>query len=349
VFLTLPFIANAQTGTLGTESPEIYCTYTSDGTTVDGNDLSAGTYEVSFYVSGINNISVIELTASYDDSVTVNETPNALMTDTLSGVQSMGYIIGDGEMVFGFVSQNSDTTSCGGEDLLIASVEMTFSASCDAQNVITVQTDPNLTFIQADYNDGYDDCYSLDAVAPDYSGNVYAMTCDISPNFGNSVSGTIVVMKNNKGETNNVCAYGEYTIDVYSDSNRTDKVTSVTSSYQTNENYENVNSFNIDGLGSGTYYATISSKYAITREDITIIISGKDITNVVIPVIACDYDQDSGISSLDASVVFSASAGKFSDSDYCDLDGDGGISSLDASIVFACSAGSLSYPEIIIE
>jgi hypothetical protein len=162
---------------------------------------------------------------------------------------------------------------------------------------------------------------------------------------GNTVSGSIVVAKNNKGGTNGIPAYGEYTFTVYSDSDLTNEVGTFTSTY---DSEGAVNNFALV-LPDGTYYATLSSTYAITRDDITITVSGSDIEDVVIPVFACDFDKDGLISSLDASLVFSGSSGKFEGADYCDLDGDGVVTSLDASIVFSCAAGSLSLTPVDIK
>jgi hypothetical protein len=346
VFLTLPFIANAQTGTLGTEAPEIYCTYSQNGEEVDGNSLTAGTYDVSFYVSGVKNISIIELTVAYDESVTVDSTPTALMSDELSDMKSMGYIIGDGEMVFGFVSQNSDTTSCNDEDVLIVSVQMTFANDCDAENVLTAKTSPNLTFIQADYNDGYDDCYSLDLVAPDYSGNVYVMTCDISPEMGHSVSGSIVVMTDSTGTTLGKSAYGEYILSLYSDEDRTDLVASVTSVY-TRSDESISNKFNLTNIKKGTYYAKLESDYSITREDITVMMGDSDITDVKIPVIACDFKVDGTISVNDTRICQTASVDD-DEREFCDLNADGVISVNDVRIVQACASDSPSYASLVI-
>jgi len=347
ILFSLPLISYAQTGTLGTEKPEIYCTYYQDGVQVDGNSLSAGTYEVRFMASGVKNVSVIELTADYSEAAQVAETPVSLMSDELMGMRSMGCVIGGGKMVFGFVSTNDDTTPCTDKEFLIASVQVTFSADCDAADVITAQTHPNLTFIQADYNDGYEDCYSLDPIASDYKGDIYPMSCDITPDLSQprTVSGTIVTAIDYTGKTAGKAAYGNYTFTVYSDAERTSVVDTFTSAYDA---AAKVNTFSLL-LADGTYYASLSYDYALTREDITITVNGADITNQVIPVIACNFfNSDTSITINDTRACQSAtlnSEGK----EYCDLNADGSVTVNDTRIVQACALGTASLAPIEIK
>lgn len=51
---------------LGTESPNVYCTYTdSNGKQYDGDKLPAGTYDVSFYLEGVTELSVVQVTSLF--------------------------------------------------------------------------------------------------------------------------------------------------------------------------------------------------------------------------------------------------------------------------------------------
>ncbi len=345
VFISIPLVSYAQTGTLGGESPEIYCTYAQDGVAVDGNKLTAGTYDVNFMLSDMSAVSVFEVTATYDtEQVSIESTPTALISDdTDSGFESMGYILSDGNIVFGFVSTNEDCSPINVKKQVIATVKMTFASDCDAGDYITVSQNPNLTFAQADYGDGYDDEYSLTDSFDGYNGTLYPMTCDVTPIFGFDVSGELVIMTDSNGSTNNLPVYGEYTVDVYADSDRSDLVTSVTSVY---DSAENKNAFNIENLIDGTYYATISSEYSIPR-NITIIVSRNDISAGMIPMICCEYNKDGGVTSEDAKLVFSAAAtGNLVK--YFDLNGDGGVTSEDAKTVFKFALSS-KYDDLIIK
>lgn len=339
VFICLPQITSAATGTLGTEEPNIYFTYENaeTGETADGNKLEAETYNVSVHLSGMANSSIVQVTGTYKtDLATVVSTPVSLLSDTVTDMESMGYILENGNIVFGFVSTNNDCSALS-DDVVIAEFPVTFVEACDAETVISVSVSPNLTFAQADYGDGYDDEYSLTAEDVNYTGMLYPMTCDVTPAFGYDVSGTIVIMTNSNGDTKGTPAYGEYTINVYSNAERTDLVKSVKSVKS-----EDANSFVINGLTDGTYYASISGTYAIERRDITIVVNGKDIAGPAIPLMVCDFSDDGIVASDDVIPVYShaASGGGLE----CDLNGDEIVASDDSLIVYACASSGVIKP-----
>lgn len=347
-FISLPLVSNAETGTLGTESPEIYCTYAQDGVAVDGNELTAGTYDVSFVVSGVKSLSVVQITAAYDESkVTVASAPSySISDDENMAMDSMGYILSGGNVVFGFVSENDDCSAISEKKQIIVTLSVTFAEDCDAADYITVSTNPNLTFLQVDYGDGYNDEYALVDSYDDYDGVLYLMTCDVTPDFGYNITGEIVIMTNQNDVTNGTPAYGAYTVDVYADADRTDLVTSVTTVSETNENNETKNMFNIRGLLNGRYYATISSEYSIPR-NVEIVVSGSDIDAGMIPMICCEFTKDGSITADDAKIIYkSAASGELSE--YCELTGDGYVTADDAKILYVFAADS-SYNALIIE
>lgn len=346
IILSFPSVTRA--AALGNEAPELYFQYyNSDGDEVDGNNLSAGVYNVNIMLSGIENISTVEVTATYDSSVIMEQaTPNQLLSDNVTNINSMGYILDNGKMVFGFVSTDDASTALGG-DVLLASFAATFTDSCDAADVISVSDNPNLTFVQADYNDGYDDEYAINTQYADYNGSLYPMSADVSPamTVGYSVSGSIVVMNNSAGDTAGVAVSGEYKLDVYkTDTN--EFVKSVKSTESVDDKGVRSNTFVIDNLENGNYNVTISSKYAMTRDDITIIVNGKDILAPPIPIIACNFNGDEFISPEDAAIVYAAASGVINDA--YNLNGDEFISPEDATIVYMCSSSSKDYASITI-
>ena len=346
VFICLPQVTSAATGTLGSEEPYVYFTYENaeNGETVDGNQLDAGTYDVSIHLSGMANSSIVQVTGTYDtDMASVASAPVSLLSDTVTDMESMGYILENGNIVFGFVSTN-DAYSVLGEDVVIAEIQVTFAQACDADTVLSVSVSPDLTFAQADYGDGYDDEYSLTADADkdvSYAGTLYVMTCDVTPAFGYNVKGSLVVVADGSGATRNVPVVGEYTVDVYSDAERTDLVKSVTSVMSENENC-----FVIDGLLDGTYYATISGEFAISR-DITIKVSGNNIESDPIPIVCCNFrNTDEAVNVTDAGVIYQEMAG--SKAPEFDLNGDGTVNITDAGIVYSCMS-LRSYEPITIQ
>ena len=322
---------------LGSEKPNIYCTYVnSNGEQCDGDKLTAGTYDVNFYLEGVSELSVMQLTATYTSDVTVNGDAKSLLSDSAIGISSMGTVTDSSNLVFGFVSDSDTCSAVDSEATLLATFSVTFANDCDAADVISVSTDPNKTFLLTNYEDGLDDEYALVTEFEGYNGTLYLMTCDVSPSTGHSVTGSLVIMTDAKGNTANAPVYGEYTVNVYSDEARSDLVTSVTSSL-----VNDVNSFSIDSLKDGTYYLSISSTYAVTRDDITLTVDGADITSSVIPMMACDYNSDGQVTGTDAIFVYTnASTGT---NRYFDTNGDGSVTGTDAIVVYACSSGSDYY------
>ena len=144
-----------------------------------------------------------------------------------------------------------------------------------------------------------------------------------------NVSAAIVVAKDGNGAHDNVAVNGEYTITAYNGDGTVAATTTVAMSAGNNV-------FALD-LAPGEYKVTIESEYALTREDITIIVTDKDIEGYIIPIIACDFDGSTTISAGDASTVYDNAAG--AGNLYCDLDGSGTVSAGDASIVYTCAAG----------
>jgi hypothetical protein len=346
MLIFLPSTVFGATGTLGTEEPYIYCTYTdSSGSEVNGDALTAGTYQMDVVLSDVSSASVVQVTATYTSDVTVDENPVALLDSSVTDMKSMGCIIGDGNLVFGFVSENDDCSAIDG-DVVIASLAVTFANDCDAEDVISVSDNPNLTFILADYGDGYDDTYAIDTAYEGYNGTMYPMSCDVSPSAGHTVSGEIVIMNSKDSLTSSgVPAYGTFSIDLYTDSARSNRYGATFESVYQSLGDGAKNVFELENLIPGTYYATITSEYSIAR-DITIIVSDSDITDVQIPMIVCDFDKDNYITADDAKFTYVA-AGVGTLKEYCDLDGDGYATSDDAKVVYSLSAGS-SYSSLTI-
>lgn len=324
---------------LGAETPEIYCTYTKDNEEVDGNRLTAGTYDVSFYIKGVENISTLQLTATYDSSVTIDSSSLSLISDNQVDVTSMGPVIDNagGNLVLGFVSNNANYSSINPEGQLLATMSVTFAADCDAASVIIPSTNPHHTFVQVDYADSHADEYALvsNEEVADYNGVLYPMTCDITPSKGHSVSGSLVIATDSKGNNNGLAPYGNYTIKIYEtpDMETTEPIKTINTVYtEKTENTEASNLFTIDTLPTGTYYVSISSDYALARKDIVITMGNENIDNIVITIVACDYNQDTYITAADAGYIYSNMA---QSAPAYDLNGDDYITAADAGYVYS--------------
>lgn len=330
-------------------TPKIYCTYTDvNGDDVDGNKLTAGTYKINFVAEGFEKLSVVQLTATVSEGAAVNSI-DSLLSDTSSDLASMGTVNSGRNLVFGFVPDTDNNGMSVSGAVTLATVSMTFDSACDAADYISVSSNPNLTFVSTDYSLENNDEYALVDTFEGYNGVLTLMECDVTPSMpvtGHSVSANLVVMTDGAGNTDNVPVYGEYTVDVYSDEARTNLVTSVKSqNIVLDEN--KFNTFVIDGLDDGTYYVTISSDYSMTRSDITIIVDGKDITGTAIPIVACDYDKNNAVDSLDAVTIYKQAAE--GGSLYADLDGNNVVDSLDAIVVYVIASESIVYNPITIQ
>lgn len=157
---------------------------------------------------------------------------------------------------------------------------------------------------------------------------------------GNTVSGSIKIANDTTASAGTVSPYGVYTIDIYADADFETLVASV-SSTGTGDN-----TFTTPALGAGTYYATVSSQYMLTLENVTIVVDGEDITDAVIYVVPCDYNGDGMVSVPDAKFVYAA-AGTGANAEYCDLNGDTMVSVPDTKIVYKFAAGAILAPQTI--
>ncbi|MCM1285467.1 MAG: thiosulfate oxidation carrier complex protein SoxZ [Acetobacter sp.] len=357
IFFCLP--SYVQAAELGTENPYIYFTYEKDGEEVNGNDLAYDTkYFCNIWIEGVENLSTLEVTATYDDTVTCSTAPDTLMSDNVADITSIGYLLNDGNMVFGFVSDNANNSAIDPEGTLVASLEVTFSSFegaeevLDAENHISVSENPNLTFAQVDYADGYENEYAVadeNNIYGDYVGERYPLlTYDVSPAKGHTVSGSIVVMTDQYGTVSNKAAHGEYTIEIYSDQDKTKLVDTVISQNVV-ENSVTTNQFKTNvPLPNGTYYATVSFKYALTRDDVTIIVDNQDITGAVIPVIACDFRADETIDISDTMNISNEASQGSIDLLY-DLNDDSIVDVSDTMIVKLCAASQWAAEPIVIK
>lgn len=339
-FISLPSVSNAETGTLGSESPEIYCTYAQDGAAVDGNELTAGTYDVSFVVSGVKSLSVVQITATYDESVvSVASAPSYSISDDADlAMDSMGYILSGGNIVLGFVSENADCSSVSEEEQILATVSMTFASDCDAAEYITVSQDPNLTFLQVDYGDGYDDQYALVDSYLGYDGNLYLMSCDVTPVFipEYTVNGQVLIATDVTGANTTVGIVG-ITVTVEKDGE-------TIASAVTDEN----GYYTLPEIPVGEYTVTFSGSTTVDRTAALTVSADKAVDATVtvenVGIIVCDYNLDGAFNAIDAAVFSSAFSGEYNI--YCDLNGDGGVNAIDAAAFSGIFGNTVAYAEI---
>lgn len=310
-------------------SPLIYCEYfDSTGTQVDGNSLSAGTYSVSFMVSGFDQIGVFQLTATYDESTVSVDSVDELN----SALTSFGTVTDGGDLVFGFVTYGS-AVEVNSDGELLATFTMTFAADCDADDCFSVSTNPNETFVVTDPSD-YMSEYALVDTDDSYSGTLSLMYCDLTPaltSAGCTVTGNIMIANDAAG-TASVYGIVGLTVTVY-DSEGSEVASAVTASD---------GSYTLEGVPAGTYTAVVSGNTTVDRT-VTLVVEGDKAVDDL-GVVICDYNKDVYVNSIDLSTFL-----KYYGSDYyvyADLNADGYVNSIDLSAFLKIYGNAIVYPDV---
>lgn len=279
-----PLQVFAQAGTLATETPYITATFkNSDGKSVDGNELESGDYTVSIKLSGMKTVSIFQLTAAYTDDLTVNSV--ATIADNDASFSEGALVNEDNTLIAIIVSENDDTSAVtDGEVMLTMSV--TVNTPGDFADYFIVSSDPDLTFIEADYGDGYEAAYVLIGNEETDTAFPY-ITVDMSPILGAdtySVTGQITIASDINGIGGEVGIAGiTVSVDV---NGETISAVSDSGGYYT-----------LTGLPAGTYAMLISGPTTIDREVTLIVTEDKSVE--AIPIAIADYNKDGYIDNTD--------------------------------------------------
>lgn len=340
IFIGLPIVSNAETGTLGTESPEIYCTFSQDGELVDGNELTAGTYDVSFVISGVKNLAVVQITATYDDSmVTVASAPSySISDDEAFPFHTIGYKNENSTIITGFISGNDDCTAISSDGQVLTTISMTFLSDCDAADYITVDQDPNHTFVQVDLNDSTSDQYALVDSYPGYSGNLYPMSCDVTPviTAEYTVNGQVLIATDTTG-TNTTAGIIGITVIVEKDG-------LIIAQAVTDEN----GYYTLPDIPVGEYTITFSGSTTVDRAGTLTVSSDKAVDSVVtldsVGIVICDYNKDGAFNAIDVAVFSGSFSGEYNV--YCDLNADKGVNAIDAAVFSGIFGKTVAYDDL---
>ncbi len=340
IFIGLPIVSNAETGTLGTESPEIYCTFSQDGELVDGNELTAGTYDVSFLISGVKNLAVVQITATYDDSmVTVASAPSySISDDEAFPFHTIGYKNENSTIITGFISGNDDCTAISSDGQVLTTISMTFASDCDAADYITVDQDPNHTFVQVDLNDSTSDQYALVDSYPGYSGNLYPMSCDVTPviTAEYTVNGQVLIATDTTG-TNTTAGIIGITVTVEKDG-------LIIAQAVTDEN----GFYTLPDIPVGEYTITFSGSTTVDRAGTLTVSSDKAVDSVVtldsVGIVICDYNKDGAFNAIDVAVFSGSFSGEYNV--YCDLNADKGVNAIDAAVFSGIFGKTVAYDDL---
>lgn len=330
----IPVTGFAATGTMGTESPVITCQFTdSNGSAVDGNSLTAGTYSVDVVLSGMTSVSMFQMTATYDTSVVTDISVSSLYS---TNMDPAGPVIDSGNIVFGLYSTNDDTTAIDTNGTVMATLSVTVASACDFEAVFVPSTDPDYTFAQADYGDGMDMSYVLGIT--EATGDYYPMACDVSPVLAADsfdVSGTVMIATSLDGDTTS----GGIVDITVSISDGTNTYSAVTADDGT---------FTVSAVPVGTYTVTISGDTTIDRTATFTVSADKATDGVIsvgeIGVVICDYNKDGFINVTDYASFSTAYGGTYEV--YCDFNCDLYVNSTDYAVFASFYNQTVTYSSV---
>lgn len=349
--------AEEYTSSIGTQKPVITAEYRdASGNVADGNALSAGTYEMVLRVDDLASISQMQFTASYDANVlSFSNGILPLATDSSLNLNAVHLESANGSFVFAYNSGNYDSCSVlpdNGAELVKISLTVFGSAvdtAIDINSALTLDTNPNRTFIEVDYRDATVSglsrvykCYAL-STADDFTGEVFPMECDLSPEISNgySVSAYIgaLVSPNEK--------YGSYPV---TGAQVSIEVGGETLFAETDE----TGKFTFLNVPSGSYTATVSYKYGFTRT-FTVKVENANVESaILVGIVACNWDGNTMINAKDKSKYLSTLGLRASDAGYdvgVDIDRNGTINAKDKQIYLAFvgySSDLITYADTVI-
>ena len=349
--------AEEYTSSISTHKPVITAEYRdASGNVADGNALSAGTYEMVLRVDDLASISQMQFTASYDANVlSFSNGVLPLATDSSLNLNAVHLESANGSFVFAYNSGNYDSCSAlpdNGAELVKISLTVLGSAvdtAIDINSALNIDTNPNRTFIEVDYRDATVSglsrvykCYAL-STADDFTGEVFPMECDLSPEISNgySVSAYIGALTSPNEK------YGSYPV---TGAQVSIEVGGETLFAETDE----TGKFTFLNVPSGSYTATVSYKYGFTRT-FTVKVENANVESaILVGIVACNWDGNTMINAKDKSKYLSTLGLRASDAEYdvgVDIDRNGTINAKDKQIYLAFvgySSDLITYADTVI-
>lgn len=332
-----PMTASAATGTLGSEEPLLFCTFTNEfGEVVDGNSLESGEYTVDVVLTDMATNSVFQFTADYDESVVTIDDVSSPYSES-NDVSLGGIKNSDGTLVVVIVSNDESCTELSETETVFTSmtVQIDTDDAIDFADYFAFNTDPDLTFVEADYGDDIEDAYALD-ITPTTTYNKYQMYADESPAYYD-ITGKIAIStfldgsfedsgKGVEGITVSTVVGGE-TLSAVTDSN---------------------GNYTLSGVPTGTYTLSIHGSTTVDRSETLTVNRLKstsaeelaDSTKTIntIGIITCNYNGDENIDVWDK-VTFNGGLREYYY--YADLNGDSEVNVFDKVIFNTFLAGNV--------
>ena len=271
----MPFSVLAEDG-MGSESPFIQAVFTDEnGDEANGDTLEAGIYTVDLTLSGMAAVSTFELTAEYTDDIVINSVTT--IADTNEGFKCGGIKNEDNSFVVILASLGENNTPISENEVMVT-MQVTVNTAGDFGNYFAVDEDPELTFIQASYEYGYQQAYvctSVEASAIYYPTLSYDMSPDLSVKTI-TVTGIVTIAENREGSSG---TYGVGGIKIFAGE-------------------EEVAQSAADGsftaeVPIGTTELTLTGDTTVDR---VVTLSGESsISEVNIPIIVCNYEKSDNL------------------------------------------------------
>lgn len=328
----VPFFAYAQTGTLGTEAPYLYATFKDgDDIVAEGNELEAGRYTVDIHLKGMKSVSIFQITA-----VTNNITINSVSTIAdVDNTFSCGAIVNENDSFVAVLASENDDTSVITDGAVMVTLDVTVSVAGDFADMFALSTDPDLTFVEADYGDGVEDAYVCDS---NTDAKYPLLTFNMSPDMSvqsYTVNGQIMIADSVNG---NATDFGIGGITVSVDGTEISAVTDANGYYS------------LPGLEEGEYTLSIVGETTIDRK-VTLVVSpdkaneNAEISVNKVGVVICDYNRDGSINSTDFGAFMDYMKDYFI---YADLNSDNTVNSTDFSTFVSLVNKAVEYNDVIL-
>lgn len=327
---SVPFFAFAQAGTLGTEAPHLTATFKDgDDIVANGNELEAGRYTVDIHLKGMKTVSIFQLTAA-TNNLTINSVSTIADVDSSF---SCGAIVNENNSFVAVLASENDDTSAISDGAVMVTLDVTVSVAGDFADLFVISTDPDLTFIEADYGDGYDDAYVCDS---NTDAKYPMLTFDMSPELGPTsftVNGQIMIANSVNGNATN---FGIGGITVSVDGTEISAVTDENGYYS------------LPGLAEGEYTLSIVGPTAIDRK-VTLVVSpdkaneNAEISVNSIGIVICDYNHDIAVNGTDLGLFMSYMNNY---NVYADLNKDDIVNGTDLSLFFVFVGENVVYDNV---
>lgn len=343
ISVSVPFFAFAENEGISTEiSPSITATFTdTNGDECDGGELEVGEYNVNLVLSGMNNFSIFQIDAEYTDDITINSV--STIVDNDSSLRLGSDINEDNSFIYIIATDNDEYSVIANPQTMIT-MNVTVNTAGDFADYFIVHKDPQLTFVEASYADGFDKAY-VD-ISNDADDNaVNTLTIDMSPVLGANtytVKGQILIATVTDCSATSKGVNG-ITVSV----NGTD-VSDVT---KYDETLDENGYYTLSGLTEGTYTLTIAGPTTIdrgVRDSVTLIVSSdKAVDGVInvdaVPIVICDYNHDSYINNADTGLYFTAYAEY---NPYMDINAEGHCNNADFGLYLAFVGKTITYTDL---